>query len=248
MWKYIRLILPLLYAYFLIILPNILFKRFRSLDYRYAQIRKAVRFVFPVLKIDVHIDHPEYTNTKEPYLIVSNHHGMLDPFLMIYLMKHPIRFISKKEVRKFPIFGDATASIDAEFIDRKNVRSQVRSFQVMKQSMERRDVRWVIYPEGTRNRALSNPMMPFKPGSFKHAMETNTTILPMVAYGFHRPIHPKIHLKRYPVQVDFLPPITPDMYRGKTTQEVADMVQQRIQDRSLLMIQKDNQLLLEKKS
>jgi hypothetical protein len=42
--------------------------------------------------------------------------------------------------------------------------------------------------------------------------------------------------------VDFLPPITPAMYEGKTTQEVADMIQSQMQIRSLPMIEKDKVL------
>jgi 1-acyl-sn-glycerol-3-phosphate acyltransferase len=112
----------------------------------------------------------------------------------------------------------------------------------MKESLARKETRWVIYPEGTRNKQLSQPMLPFKAGSFKHAMDAQITILPMVAFGFHRPIDTHIHMKRYPVQVDFLPPITPSMYAGKTTQEVADLVQVQMQLRSLPMIEKDKVL------
>jgi 1-acyl-sn-glycerol-3-phosphate acyltransferase len=239
MWKIIRLMPMLFVAYVFLIFPAIAFKRWTTAAYRYRMIRRAVNLVFPMLHIDLHIDHPEYLKTKEPYLIVSNHHGMLDPYLTIHLMEQPIRFVSKKEVRYFPIFGDATAAIDAIFIDRKDLRSQVRAFIKMKASLAKKETRWVIYPEGTRNKQLSQPMLPFKAGSFKHAMDTQTTILPMVAFGFHRPIDTHIHMKRYPVQVDFLPPITPAMYAGKTTQEVADMVQAQMQVRSLPMIEKD---------
>jgi 1-acyl-sn-glycerol-3-phosphate acyltransferase len=81
-----------------------------------------------------------------------------------------------------------------------------------------------------------------KPGSFKHAMETQTTILPMITFGFHRPINPKIKWKRYPVQVDFLPPITPAMYAGKTTQELADMIQNMMEIASKPLIEQDIKL------
>jgi 1-acyl-sn-glycerol-3-phosphate acyltransferase len=242
MWKIIRLMPTLIVAYLFLIFPAIAFKRWTTSAYRYRMIRRAVNLVFPMLHIDLNVDHPEYLKTKEPYLIVSNHHGMLDPYLTIHLMEQPLRFVSKKDVRYFPIFGDATAAIDAIFIDRKDIRSQVRAFIKMKESLARKETRWVIYPEGTRNKQLSQPMLPFKPGSFKHAMDTQTTILPMVAFGFHRPIDTHIHMRRYPVQVDFLPPITPAMYVGKTTQEVADMIQAQMQSRSLPMIEKDKVL------
>lgn len=242
MWKLIRLGPRLIIAYVFFIFPAIAFKRWTSPAYRYRMVRRAVNLVLPLLHIDLYIDHPEYLNTKEPYLIVSNHHGMLDPYLMIHLMRQPLSFVSKKEVRSFPIFGDATSAIDSIFIDRKDIRSQVRALIKMKASLVKKETRWVIYPEGTRNKQLSQPLLPFKAGSFKHAMDTQTTILPMVAFGFHRPINTKIHMKRYPVQIDFLPPITPAMYVGKTTQEVADMIQEQMQLRSLAMIEKDIEL------
>jgi 1-acyl-sn-glycerol-3-phosphate acyltransferase len=242
MWKIIRLFPRLFIAYGFFIFPAIAFKRWTTPEYRYRMVRRAVNLVFPLLRIDLYIAHPEYLKTKEPYFIVSNHHAMLDPYLTIHLFEQPLRFVSKKDVRYFPIFGDATAAIDSIFIERKDIRSQVRAFLKMKESLAKKETRWVMYPEGTRNKQLSQPMLPFKPGSFKYAMDTQTTILPMVAYGFHRPIDTHIHMKRYPVQVDFLPPITPDMYKGKTTQEVADMIQAQMQLRSLPMIEKDKGL------
>lgn len=243
MWTFIKLIFLASLCYFPLVLPNVLRRKSHSLEFRYRHLRKAVKFIFPALKIDFHIDHPEMLATKDPFLIVSNHHSYLDPFLMIYLMDHPVRFVAKKEIRKYPIFGDATASIDALFLDRKNIRSQIKTLHMMKESMERKETRWVIYPEGTRNKTYSNPMLPFKAGSFKHALDTNTTILPMVAYGFHRPLNPKLHFKRYPVQIDFLDPITPEMVKGKTSQEVATMVHDLIQKRSHEMIEKDQELV-----
>lgn len=243
MWTFIKLIFLASLCYFPIVIPNVLQRKSHSLEFRYRQLRKAVKFIFPALKIDFHINHQEMLQSSDPFLIVSNHHSYLDPFLMIYLMDHPVRFVAKKEIRFYPIFGDATASIDALFLDRKNIRSQIKTLQTMKESMMRKETRWVIYPEGTRNKTYSNPMLPFKAGSFKHAMESKTPILPMVAYGFHRPLNPKIRMKRYPVQIDFLDPITPKMYEGKTSQEVAEMIQSLIQARSYQMIEDDKQLV-----
>jgi 1-acyl-sn-glycerol-3-phosphate acyltransferase len=247
MWIFIKLIFLASLCYFPLVLPNLLFKKRRSIEVRYRTIRKAVSFIFPALNIDFYIEHEQMLKTDHPFLIVSNHHSYLDPFLMIYLMKHPLRFLAKKEIRSYPIFGDATASIDALFIDRKDFRGQVKLLQTMKASMLEKNTRWVIYPEGTRNKSYSAPMLPFKPGSFKHAMEAKVDILPMVAYGFHRPLNPKIKLKRYPVQIDFLDPITPEMYANMSTVEVAQYVQDLIEKRSAEMIVKD-QLLLKQTS
>lgn len=236
MFKYLRLgfrlLLELFMGYLFIILPNVWFKKRIPLSVRYTRLRKIIHRLYKSLRITLYLGHPEITKEKGPYFIVCNHHSMLDPFLLIYLFERPVRFISKKEVRKLLIFGDATASIDALFINRKSVRSQLDQLEVMKQSLILKDTHWLAFPEATRNKQYSNPMLPFKAGSFKQAMEANATILPMVTYGFFRPLDPKIDWKKYPVQVDFLEKITPEMYRDKSTIEVADIIRNLMQSRS----------------
>ena len=227
-----RLLLELFAGYLFIILPNVWFKRRIPLEKRYTSLRKIIHGLYKTLRIKLYINDPSVTKDKGPYFIVCNHHSMLDPFLLIYLFEHPVRFIAKKEVRRLLIFGDATASIDALFINRKSVRSQLHSLETMKESLIKKDTHWLAFPEATRNKQYSNPMLPFKAGTFKQAMEAKATILPMVTYGFFRPLDPKIDWKQYPVQVEFLDKITPEMYEGKSTIEVAEMIRNLMQIRS----------------
>ncbi|MFZ9139466.1 MAG: lysophospholipid acyltransferase family protein [Bacilli bacterium] len=227
-----RLLLELFAGYLFIILPNVWFKRRIPLEKRYTSLRKIIHGLYKTLRIKLYINDPSVTMDKGPYFIVCNHHSMLDPFLLIYLFEHPVRFIAKKEVRRLLIFGDATASIDALFINRKSVRSQLHSLETMKESLIKKDTHWLAFPEATRNKQYSNPMLPFKAGTFKQAMEAKATILPMVTYGFFRPLDPKIDWKQYPVQVEFLDKITPEMYEGKSTIEVAEMIRNLMQIRS----------------
>lgn len=227
-----RLLLELFAGYLFIILPNVWFKRRIPLEKRYTSLRKIIHGLYKTLRIKLYINDPSVTKDKGPYFIVCNHHSMLDPFLLIYLFEHPVRFIAKKEVRRLLIFGDATASIDALFINRKSVRSQLHSLEIMKESLIKKDTHWLAFPEATRNKQYSNPMLPFKAGTFKQAMEAKATILPMVTYGFFRPLDPKIDWKQYPVQVEFLDKITPAMYEGKSTIEVAEMIRNLMQIRS----------------
>ena len=246
MFKYLRLgfrlLLELFVGYLWIILPNVWFRKRVPLAKRYRQLRKIIHGLYPALRVQLYINHEEVTKEKGPFFIVCNHHSTLDPFLLIYLFENPVRFISKKEVRKMFLFGDATASIDGLFINRKSVRSQITKLNEMKESLIRKETHWLVFPEGTRNRRYSNPLMPFKAGTFKQAMEAKATILPMVTYGFFRPLDPKIDWKKYPVQVDFLPKITYEHYKGKTTIIMAEEIQQMMQERSDKMIALDKTL------
>jgi 1-acyl-sn-glycerol-3-phosphate acyltransferase len=247
MLKYLRigfrLFIEFFVGYLWVILPNVWFRKRIDLATRYRQLRRIIRRLYPTLHAQLYITHGEVTKEKGPFFIVCNHHSTLDPFLLIYLFEHPVRFISKKEVRRMFLFGDASASIDGVFINRKSVRSQIKKLNEMKDSLLRQETHWLAFPEGTRNRQYSNPLLPFKPGTFKQAMEAKATILPMVTYGFFRPLDPKLNWKKYPVQVDFLPKITYEQYQGKTTIAVADEIQKLMQVRSDEMIALDKTLL-----
>ena len=246
MFKYLRigfrLFVELFVGYLWVILPNLWFRRRIDLATRYRQLRQIIHRLYPTLRAQLYITNGEVTKEKGPFFIVCNHHSTLDPFLLIYLFEHPVRFISKKEVRKMFLFGDATASIDGMFINRKSVRSQLAKLNEMKQSLINKDTHWLAFPEATRNRQYSQPLLPFKAGTFKQAMEAKATILPMVTYGFFRPLDPKLDWKKYPVQVEFLPKITYEDYQGKSTITLAEDIQKMMQERSDKMIALDKTL------
>lgn len=246
MFKYLRigfrLFIELFVGYLWVILPNLWFRRRIDLATRYRQLRQIIHRLYPTLRAQLYITNGEVTKEKGPFFIVCNHHSTLDPFLLIYLFEHPVRFISKKEVRKMFLFGDATASIDGMFINRKSVRSQLVKLNEMKQSLINKETHWLAFPEATRNRQYSKPLMPFKAGTFKQAMEAKATILPMVTYGFFRPLDPKLDWKKYPVQVEFLPKITYEDYQGKSTITLSEDIQKMMQERSDKMIELDQTL------
>jgi hypothetical protein len=69
----------------------------------------------------------------------------------------------------------------------------------------------------------------------------------MVTYGFQRVLDKRLRWKIFPVQIEFLDPITPDMYEGKSTREVTEMVQQRMQIASDALVVKDKAYRLERR-
>jgi 1-acyl-sn-glycerol-3-phosphate acyltransferase len=250
MRKYLRLIpllfLPLLLSYVFVVLPNMLLRKILPLSYRYRSLRFVIAILYAGLRIDLRVQNPEVSRTTKDAFIVCNHHSFIDPFLLIHLFPHPVRFLAKKEVRRLAIFGDATASIDALFINRKSIKSQITLLKSMKVMLEARKTNWVVFPEGTRNREFySQPLLPFKPGAFKQAMEAKVDILPMVTYGFQRVLDKNLHWKKYPVQIAFLKPITPAMYEGLSTREVAELVQAQMQTESDKLVVEDQRLRVE---
>lgn len=244
MLKYLRIGFALFIEFFTgflwVIIPNIFLKRHRSLKSRYRGLRTIIFRLSKVLRMEVIINGFDFNHHPGPYFIVATHQSMLDPFLMIYLFSQPIRFIAKKEARRLPMFGEATASIDTIYIDRKDVRSQVRSLKLMRESLIRQENNWLAFPEGTRNKNQQGQLLEFKAGTFKQAMEAKATILPLVTFGCSRPLNPHLKWRKYPIQVTALNPIPYSDYAGLSTIEFAKQIQ------SAMQVQSDKMLICDK--
>jgi 1-acyl-sn-glycerol-3-phosphate acyltransferase len=233
MFRYIRAIaicfFDILFAYFGWMIPFSRHPERYPLQYRYEKVRKLALKVVKALRVDFYINHPERLELPGTYLFIANHSSMFDAFITMCLSPRPIIFVGKIEVLKFPFFGRVMKALDSVFIERNNLRMEVEVLKRVKLSLTNQVTSWVIYPEGTRNKVPDGPLLPFKPGTFKLAVGTNTTIIPFAIYGSYRPLQTKFHLKRYPVHVSFLPPITPDDFKDLNTIKLSEQVRDLIQ-------------------
>ena len=74
-----------------------------------------------------------------------------------------------------------------------------------------------------------NTLLEFHKGTFRPAMKANVPLVPVVGYGTFRVLNLKHNYNKYPTLIKFLPPIYPGEYQGKTTDEIASLIQSRIQ-------------------
>ena len=70
------------------------------------------------------------------------------------------------------------------FIDRKNAKSSIRTLSAESEAIKENSKKLLIFPEGKRHE--SNTLLPFKKGSFHIAIESQSTIQPVVTsrYSF----------------------------------------------------------------
>jgi 1-acyl-sn-glycerol-3-phosphate acyltransferase len=99
----------------------------------------------------------------------------------------------------------------------------------VKASLDKKDISWSIFAEGTRNRDVNAPMKDFRGGTFKIAYDTKTTILPVALYGTHYPLSMKYQWKWFPIQVRVYPPIPYEQYKDRNTNEIAREIQDMMQ-------------------
>lgn len=85
--------------------------------------------------------------SKEPILFVANHLGYLDvPVLLSFLSA---AFIAKKEVQRWPIFGQAAQLFGCVFVDRSSPESRKEAVEILRRTVVDTKRSIVIFPEGT---------------------------------------------------------------------------------------------------
>lgn len=215
---------------------------------RYKRLRKICGCVLRQLNVDTYVTGLENI-PEEAVCFFPNHHSAFDALAIITTLDKNTTFVCKKEIGKYFILGNAARSINAEFIDREDLRQSLKLMSRVKDDLAAGNKSWIIFPEGTRSKDIVAPLLPFHHGSFKPAMSAGVPIVPIALYGSFRALKTKPEFKRYPVQIAFLKPIMPDEYKGKTTAEVAEMVQQRIQAEITFKLRlKDHELMTAQKS
>ena len=213
---------------------------------RYKKSRKLIHKVNKALKLDVRVEGKENI-PNEVSCFFSNHMGAADPLIYFEAFENdPVTFLAKIEVEKMPFVGKVFKSDLGLFLDRDNLKQQFRIMLKVQDSLVKREINWVIFPEGTRNKDNMGLLLPFHHGTFRPAMKAGVPLVPTVVYGSFRILSKKHNYKKYPTYIKFLKPIYPSEYEGKTTEEVARIVQSRIQKELSFMTRKiDHERMVE---
>jgi 1-acyl-sn-glycerol-3-phosphate acyltransferase len=219
----------IIWDYFAWMLPYSRHPERTPLEIRYKKARKLVLRLVRACRIDFHIENQDYVKPGETYFFVGNHLSFFDAIMLVAVNEHPVMFVGKVESRKYPFVGRVFRAISGEFIERDNLKQELKVALKVEASLLKHEYSWYIYPEGTRNKDPYAPMLPFKPGTFRIPLNTKTTIIPFASFGNFRPLSMKINLKRNPIQIRYLKPITYEEIMGHTTIDIAEMVYAKLQ-------------------
>jgi len=118
------------------------------------------------IKVEVVGDIPE-----PPFFLVSNHLSYVD--IMIYFSTLKTTFVSKAEVKNWPVIGFMARTLEIIFIDRRRKSDVARVNQsVADQISEYKGV--VLFPEGTTSSGES--LLPFKPSILEHPAKSQMPV------------------------------------------------------------------------
>lgn len=166
--KFLRLAGHILVGLLLVLL------RFPSLD-RPERARQVTRWAARLLAIlAVRVSVRGEPPAPGGALVAANHVSWLDIHLLHSLL--PARFISKAEVRNWPVFGRFAEAAGTVFLVREKKADAMRVNQLMAEHLRAGDC-LALFPEGTTSDG--GGLLPFFPSLFQPAVEARATVWPV---------------------------------------------------------------------
>ena len=107
-------------------------------------------------------------------LIVANHVSWLD--IMAIDAVVPVRFVSKAEVKHWPLFGRLAVAVGTLFIERERTRDALRVVHQMAAALQAGDT-LAVFPEGTTSDGRG--LLPFHANLLQAAIATATPVQPV---------------------------------------------------------------------
>ena len=180
--------------------------------------------------LNIKVQGEEYVDTDQSYVVVSNHPSTIDIFTHIHCLPVSIRFLTKAELFKIPIFGSVLRilglpKVDRNKTDKTNINKSIEEVIHNKYSI-------MVFSEGTRSRSETN-LLPFKKGAAWIAINYKLPILPVVTRNAGKLMpRGKVWLKSGNVDIEILQPI--DTHKmsldevGELTSRVEDIIKSKI--------------------
>ena len=125
---------------------------------------QLARFVAWLLGVRLEVEGALPTR---PFLLVSNHLSYLD--IVVYAAMTPIRFVTKREVLGWPVFGLLARSMGSIFVDRTATRDALRALDELADAMAAGDA-VLLFAEATST--AGHTVLPFRPALLEWAAQT----------------------------------------------------------------------------
>jgi 1-acyl-sn-glycerol-3-phosphate acyltransferase len=133
-----------------------------------------------ILKVDARV-HGELASAAGNVLVVANHISWLDIFVLN--AHHPVRFVAKAEIAKWPVVSRMIRGAGTVFIERERRRDTHRVTRMMATVLASGDV-VAIFPEGTTT--YGDDVLPFKSSLLQPIVEADGHVQP-VAIRYRTP-------------------------------------------------------------
>jgi 1-acyl-sn-glycerol-3-phosphate acyltransferase len=229
------LIVTLILAPFYFFILFVFFKWRHRIGPKLVQLYSKLCLVFFRVAIDRE-NSQIYEQRDKGMLIISNHASFLDIFVLSASFGSV--FVSKEEVKYYPIFGQIAWLMGVIFFDRTASHERLRVLNTITDKCSDRIL--VVFPQGTTSRITDR--LPFNRGIFKVTeLNPDISLLPVTLHykedadiAWHKPQSLKENAirvcaqKRIQVKVIIHAPVTIEHYREKTASQICKLVEETV--------------------
>ncbi len=199
---------------------------------RYYYIKKEALKLTNILHMDIKVSGLENLPNDDSYLITPNHQSLVDAVSFFSVFDDPIAYVAKDELNKVPEIGKLVLALEGYFLERDNLRQEIKVMKSLSDDMNTKNVKYIIFPEGTRSKNKDFKLNEFKAGAFKYPMNNKKKIVPCAIYGTAFVLNKDVPLKKkYPIYIHFFKPLDYEFYKDKSSSEVASIVQNMIDEK-----------------
>lgn len=165
--------------------------------------------------------------TDETFVVMSNHRSLYDIPVLFQAFPRTLRMVTKAELFRVPVWGQAMRAAGFIEVDRKNRRRAIESLRAARATLDSGVNVWIA-PEGTRSR--TGELGRFKMGGFMLALETGRRIVPVVLRGTENilPADGALVQRGAHVTVDFGEPIDTAGFGSERRDELVEHVREKM--------------------
>jgi 1-acyl-sn-glycerol-3-phosphate acyltransferase len=143
-----------------------------SIRFRHAYLNVGRRLWLWMMGIKVYVR--EGVPPREAGILMANHRSYVD--VMFFRSATPQIYLSKAEVKSWPLIGWGAKALDVVFVDRSSKESRSASRAQLADRVQR-GLSPVVFPEGT---TVDRGLLEFNPGMFFTAAELGVPVIPFV--------------------------------------------------------------------
>lgn len=193
---------------------------------RYGFLHKIVPIVNRRGRVKIECHGLENLPKETGYVMFPNHQGLFDALAFLETHERPFVTVMKKEVKDTILLKQVIQLLQAEIIDREDIRQSMQVIMNMTRRVKEGE-NFLIFAEGTRSRK-GNTLLEFKGGSFKSATNAKCPIVPVALIDSFKAFDTS-SIKKLTVQIHYLKPLYYEDYKDMKSTEIAELVASRIQ-------------------
>lgn len=169
----------------------------------------------------------EHIPKDQSFMYVPNHQGLYDVLAILCGSPRFFSVVMKKELEHVFFLNKIFQIMGAYSMDREDVRQAMKVIIKVSQEVSS-GKNFLIFPEGTRSRK-QNTVGQFKAGSFKCATKAKCPIVPVAITDAYR-VFDTNSVRPVTVTVQYLEPVYYDEYKMMKTNEIAELIEKKIQN------------------